>query len=116
MNNIFILAPICFGALVGWLSVYFIRKYKKFNVKTLCGTAGMFISGAGFCSLPFLYKSELGAVSIMYYLLGTSIGFFVHWIYQLIISLWLNRKIVSKKIKYFLLSDCNLPDDKKSNK
>ena len=46
----------------------------------------------------------------MYYLLGCSIGFFVHWLYQFIISFISRKGRISLK-DYSLLSSCNLSEE-----
>ena len=91
MDNIIIWAPLAFGAMIGWLSVYFIRKYKTFNENNLLKTAGMYLTGAGINSLPFIKDVIIGASCILYYMLGCSIGFFVHLIYQVAISFYVTK-------------------------
>ena len=110
MDNIVIWAPLAFGAMIGWLSVYFIRKYKKYDSKILWKTAGVFLGGVGLDSIGFILGSKYGVYCIMYYLLGCSIGFFVHWIYQFVISFISRKGRVSQK-DYSLLSSCNLSEE-----
>lgn len=95
--------------MIGWLSVYFIRKYKNHNAKTLWKTAGVFLMGVGLDSLGFIISTEKGVYCILYYMLGCSIGFFTHWFYQFIISL-ITRKNISLK-EYLLLSSCNFTEE-----
>lgn len=109
MEKIEIWAPLMFGAMIGWLSVYFIRKYKKHDSSALLKTAGMFLTGVGLDSLGFIISLKSGVYCILYYMFGCSIGFFVHWIYQFIISL-ITRKDLSLK-NYLLLSSCNLSEE-----
>lgn len=114
MDKIIIWAPLAFGAMVGWLSVYFIRKYKKYDSKTLWKTAGVFLAGVGLDSLGFIISSESGVICILYYMLGCSIGFFAHWIYQFVISFISRKGRVSQK-DYSLLSSCNLSEEEELN-
>lgn len=110
MDNIIIWAPLAFGAMIGWLAVYFIRKYKKYDSKILWKTAGVFLGGVGLDSIGFILGSKYGVYCIMYYLLGCSVGFFVHWIYQFVISFISRKGRVSQK-DYSLLSSCNLSEE-----
>lgn len=110
MDKIIIWAPLTFGAMIGWLSVYFIRKYKKYDSKILWKTAGVFLAGVGLDSLGFIISSESGVICILYYMLGCSIGFFAHWIYQFIISI-ISREGRKSLMDYSLLSSCNLSEE-----
>lgn len=110
MDNIVIWAPLAFGAMIGWLSVYFIRKYKKYDSEILWKTAGVFLAGVGLDSLGFIISSESGVICILYYMLGCSIGFFAHWIYQFIISI-ISREGRKSLMDYSLLSSCNLSEE-----
>lgn len=110
MDNIIIWAPLVFGAMIGWLSVYFIRKYKEYDAKILWKTAGVFLAGVGLDSLGFIISSESGVICILYYMIGCSIGFFAHWLYQFIISFISRKGRISLK-DYFLLSSCNLSEE-----
>lgn len=110
MDNIIIWAPLAFGAMIGWLAVYFIRKYKKYDGKILWKTAGVFLGGVGLDSIGFILGSKYGVYCIMYYLLGCSIGFFVHWIYQFTISI-VSREGRKSLMDYSLLSSCNLSEE-----
>ena len=78
INNIYIVAPIVFGLVIGWIVFYFIRQYKEYNVTNLKQTASAFIGGAGFCSLPFFADASIGSISIMCYLLGCGLGCILH--------------------------------------
>lgn len=110
MDKIIIWAPLAFGAMIGWLSVYFIRKYKTYNENNLLKTAGMYLTGAGINSLPFIKDEIIGASCILYYMLGCSIGFFIHLTYQVAISFYVTKGHKSLR-EYALLSSCNLPAD-----
>ena len=43
----------------------------------------MFYWRRGFYLIVFFSLNEIRLTSIMYYYLGSSLGFFLHWIYQL---------------------------------
>lgn len=110
MEKILIWSPLLFGVMIGWLSVYFIRKYKAHDANILWKTAGVFLTGAGIDSLSFVLGLEIGALCILYYMLGCAIGFFAHWIYQFVISIIARKNGVSIK-DYLLLSSCNLSEE-----
>lgn len=110
MDRIIIWAPLAFGAMIGWIAVYFIRKYKKFDGKILWKTSGVFLGGVGLDSIGFILGSKYGVYCIMYYLLGCSIGFFAHWIYQFIISI-ISREGRKSLMDYSLLSSCNISEE-----
>ena len=110
MEKILILSPILFGMMIGWLSVYFIRKYKAHDANILWKTAGVFLIGVGIDSLSFILGSETGALCILYYMLGCAVGFFLHWIYQFFVS-FITRKSGLSIADYLLLSSCNLSEE-----
>ena len=112
MEKIVIWAPLMFGAMIGWLSVYFIRKYKKYNTNVLWKTAGMFLAGVGLDSLGFIISSEYGVCCILCYMLGCAIGFFAHWFFQFIISIISGNGRKSLQ-DYDLLSSCNLMEEER---
>lgn len=112
MDKIIIWAPLMFGAMIGWLSVYFIRKYKKYDTTVLWKTAGMFLAGVGLDSLGFIISSEYGVCCILYYMLGCAIGFFAHWLFQFIISIISGNGRKSLQ-DYDLLSSCNLTEEER---
>lgn len=96
--------------MIGWLSVYFIRKYKNHDTAVLWKTAGVFLGGVGLDSIGFVLGTEYGVYCILYYLLGCSIGFFAHWLYQFIISI-VSGEGRKSLIDYSLLSSCNLTEE-----
>lgn len=110
MEKILILSPILSGVMIGWLSVYFIRKYKAHDANILWKTAGVFLIGVGIDSLSFILGSETGALCILYYMLGCAVGFFLHWIYQFFFS-FITRKSGLSIADYLLLSSCNLSEE-----
>lgn len=42
MDKLFIWPPMLFGAVIGWIVVYFIRQFKEYSHKTLFRTASVF--------------------------------------------------------------------------
>lgn len=110
METVLIWSPVLFGVMIGWLSVYFIRKYKTHDANILWKTAGVFLIGVGIDSLSFILGSEIGAMCILYYMLGCAVGFFVHWIYQFFVS-FISRKNGLSIKDYLLLSSCNLSEE-----
>lgn len=110
METVLIWSPVLFGVMIGWLSVYFIRKYKTHDANILWKTAGVFLIGVGIDSLSFILGSEIGALCILYYMLGCAVGFFMHWIYQFFVSI-ISRKSGLAIEDYLLLSSCNLSEE-----
>lgn len=108
-NWIFIVAPLIFGVVIGWITFYFIRLYKEYTVQNLLKTVSVFIGGVGFCSILFAVDSDIAGVSLMYYLLGCAIGFILHLIYQLIISISFRHKFCRTWDQYVIMSSCNIP-------
>ena len=108
MDNIFIWSPIIFGAAIGWLIVYFTRRFSDFTAGSLIKVASVSIGGTGFCSLTFIDSAEIGSRVIMFYLLGIGIGFFAHWIYQVVISFSLKDKFYNHRDLYDAFSGCSV--------
>lgn len=108
MNDIFIWSPVLFGAVIGWLIVYFTRRLSDFTANSLLKVAVVSVGGTGFCSLTFFESTQTGSIVIMYYLLGIGIGFFTHWIYQICISVCLRKKFYNHRELYDALSGCNV--------
>lgn len=108
MSGIYIWAPLMFGAMIGWIVTYYMRKYRDFSPRSLARTAGVFIGGVGFTSLSFFTGKDVGVISIMYYFLGSAVGFFLHWIYQLVVSFCFKAKFSSAWDQYALVSSCSL--------
>lgn len=108
ISGIYIWAPLMFGAMIGWIVTYYMRKYRDFSYRSLLKTVGVFTGGAGFTSLSFLTGNEIGVTSIMYYFLGSSVGFFLHWIYQLVVSFCFKAKFANSWDQYALVSSCSL--------
>ena len=108
ISGIYIWAPLMFGAMIGWIVTYYMRKYRDFSPWSLVKTAGVFIGGVGFASLSFFTGNEIGVISIMCYFLGSAVGFFLHWIYQLVVSICFKSKFSSAWDQYLLVSSCSL--------
>ena len=106
---IFIVVPLIFEVVIGWITFYFIWLYKDYTVQYLWKTALVFIGGVGICSVLFAVGSDIAGVSLMYYLLGCAIGFILHLIYQLIISISFRYKFCRTWDQYVIMSSCNIP-------
>lgn len=78
MGMITICAPLSFGVMMGWISANFIRKEKEYEYKGMWKTAGGFLTGVALSSWGFIISPEMGVEGIMYYMMGHSIGFFLH--------------------------------------
>ncbi len=108
-NDIFIVAPLIFGTVIGWITFYFMRLYREYTVQNLLKTVSVFIEGIGICSILFTVDSDMAGVSLMFYLLGCAIGFILHPIYQLIISISFRNKFCRTWDQYVIMSSCNIP-------
>ena len=108
-NCVFIVAPLIFGVVIGWITFYFMRLYKEYTVQNLLKTVSVFIGGVGICSILFAVGSDIAGVSLMYYLLGCAIGFILHLIYQLIVSVFFRHKFCRTWDQYVIMSSCNIP-------
>lgn len=109
VEKIFMVSPLIFGGVIGWITFYFIRLYKEHTVQHFIKTVSAFISGVGICSILFAVDSDIAKVSLMYYLLGCAIGFIVHLIYQLIISISFRHKFCRTWDQYVIMSSCSIP-------
>ncbi len=109
-NWIFIVAPLIFGIVIGWITFYFLRLYKEYTAQTLLKTVSVFVGGVGICSILFAVGPDIAGMSLMYYLFGCAIGFILHLIYQLIISLSFQHKFC-KWDQYVIMSSCNIPKE-----
>lgn len=115
MEDLMIWAPLLFGAIIGWIVFYFIRKYEKFNAKDLGLTIAAFIGGDIFTFLLFIFSQVEDKTFHLWYLLGFSIGFIIHLIYQFIISICFNKKRFNYRARYQLMSGCNISAEEKEN-
>lgn len=110
MLHLVFIAFFLLGTVVGWLVVYFVRKYKDYTPRVLRDTALLFFGGACLDLFLALMDKELCLVSLMAYVIGAAIAFFVHWIYQLIIAKVTAPKFLDPRSKYALFSGCSLPE------
>lgn len=102
-----------FGAVIGWLVVYFVRKYKKYNPKVLRDSMVLFLSGGCMDLLLFLMDKQAALYAFAAYLVGISTAFFLHWIYQFIVAKITAPNFMDPRSKYELFSGCNLSDEEK---
>ena len=114
MLHFVFIAMFLFGAVIGWLVVYFVRKYKEYNPKVLKDTALLFLGGVCLDSLFAFMDKTLWLSAVMAYIIGFAAAFFVHWIYQLIVAKMMAPKFLDARSKYSLFSGCNLPSEKKN--
>lgn len=111
MLQLVFIAFFLLGSVVGWLVVYFVRKYKDYAPRVLRDTALLFFGGACLDLFLALMDKELCLVSLMAYVIGATVAFFVHWIYQLIIVKVTAPKFLDPRSKYALFSGCSLPEE-----
>ena len=71
------------GAVIGWLVVYFVRKYKKYNPKVLRDSMVLLLGGGCMDFLLSLIDKQVALYAFAAYLIGLATAFFLHWIYQL---------------------------------
>lgn len=102
-----------FGAVIGWLVVYFVRKYKKYNPKVLRDTIVLFLGGGCMDLLLSLIDKQTALYAFAAYLIGIATTFFLHWIYQFIVAKITAPKFMDSRSKYELFSGCSLSDTEK---
>ena len=102
-----------FGATVGWLIVYFVRKYKEHNPKGLRETIVLFLGGGCMELLWSLIDKQVALYAFIAYIIGFATAFFLHWIYQLIVAKITAPKFMDPRSKYELFSGCSLSDTEK---
>ena len=102
------------GAVIGWLVVYFVRKYKKYNPKALRDTIVLFLGGGCLDLLLSLIDKQIALYAFAAYLIGFGTAFFLHWIYQFIIAKITAPKFMDPRSKYELFSGCSLSDTEKN--
>ncbi|WOG04590.1 hypothetical protein RJT11_03430 [Segatella copri] len=102
-----------FGATVGWLIVYFVRKYKEHNPKGLRETIVLFLGGGCMELLLSLIDNQVALYAFIAYIIGFATAFFLHWIYQFIVAKITAPKFLDPRSKYELFSGCNLSDTEK---
>lgn len=102
-----------FGAAVGWLIVYFVRKYKEHNPKGLRETIVLFLGGGCMELLLSLIDKQVALYAFNAYIIGFVVAFFLHWIYQFIVAKITAPQFMDPRSKYELFSGCSLSDTEK---
>ena len=113
MLQIIFISVFLFGAVVGWLVVYFVRKYKKYNPKVLRDSMVLFLGGGCMDLLLSLIDKQTALYAFAAYLIGIATAFFLHWIYQFIVAKITAPNFMDPRSKYELFSGCNLSDEEK---
>lgn len=116
MLQIIFISVFLFGAVIGWLVVYFVRKYKDYNSKVLRDTIVLFLGGGCMDLLLSLIDKQTALYAFAAYLIGLAIAFFLHWVYQLIVAKMTAPKFMDPRNKYDLFSGCNLSDKEKDER
>lgn len=101
------------GAVIGWLMVYFVRKYKEYNPKVLRDSMVLLLGGGCMDFLLSLIDKQAALYAFAAYLIGLATAFFLHWIYQLIVAKITAPKFMDPRSKYELFSGCSLSDTEK---
>lgn len=101
------------GAVIGWLVVYFVRKYKEYNPKVLRDSMVLLLGGGCMDFLLSLIDKQVALYAFAAYLIGLATAFFFHWIYQLIVAKITAPKFMDPRSKYELFSGCSLSDTEK---
>ena len=101
------------GAVIGWLVVYFVRKYKDHNPKGLRDAIMLFLGGGCLDLLLSLIDKQVAIDAFTAYIIGFATAFFLHWIYQLIVAKITAPKFMDPRSKYELFSGCSLSDTEK---
>ena len=102
------------GAVVGWLVVYFVRKYKEHSPKALRDTIVLFLGGGCLDLLLSLIDKQTALYAFAAYLIGFGTAFFLHWIYQFIVAKITAPIFMNPRSKYDLFSGCNLSEEEKN--
>lgn len=114
MLQIIFISVFLFGAVIGWLVVYFVRKYKDYNSKVLRDTIMLFLGGGCMEILLSLIDKQTALYAFAAYLIGIATAFFLHWIYQFIVAKITAPNFMDPRSKYELFSGCNLSDEEKN--
>ena len=101
------------GAVIGWLVVYFVRKYKDHTPKGLRETIVLFLGGGCLDLLLSLIDKQVAINAFTAYIIGFAAAFFLHWIYQFIVAKITAPKFMDPRSKYELFSGCSLSDTEK---
>ena len=110
MLRIIFISVFLFGAVIGWLVVYFVRKYKNYNPKVLRDTIVLFLGGGCMDLLLSLIDKQTALYAFAAYLIGIATAFFLHWIYQFIVAKITAPNFMDPRSKYELFSGCSLSD------
>lgn len=113
MLRIIIISVFLFGAVIGWLVVYFVRQYKDYNPKALRDSMVLFLGGGCLDLLLSLIDKQAALYAFAAYLIGIAVAFFLHLIYQFIVAKITAPKFMDPRSKYELFSGCNLSDKEK---
>lgn len=113
MLRIILISVFLLGAVIGWLVVYFVRKYKDHNPKGLRETIVLFLGGGCLDLLLSPIDKQIALYAFSAYILGFAIAFFLHWIYQFIVAKITAPKFMDPRSKYELFSGCSLSDTEK---
>lgn len=114
MLRIILISVFLFGAVIGWLVVYFVRKYKDHNPKGLRETIVLFLGGGCLDFLLTLIDKQIALYAFSAYIVGFATAFFLHWIYQFIVAKITAPKFMDPRSKYELFSGCSLSDTEKN--
>ena len=114
MLQIVFISVFLFGAVIGWLVVYFVRKYKDYNPKALRDSLLLFLGGGCMELLLTLIDKYAALYAFAAYLIGLAIAFFLHWIFQLIVAKITVPKFMDPRSKYELFSGCSFSDTEKN--
>lgn len=114
MLQIVFISVFLFGSVIGWLVVYFVRKYKDYNPKALRDSLLLFLGGGCMELLLTLIDKHAALYAFAAYLIGLAIAFFLHWIFQLIVAKITAPKFMDPRSKYELFSGCSLSDTEKN--
>ena len=101
------------GAVIGWLVVYFVRKYKEYNTKVLRDSMVLLLGGGCMDFLLSLIDKQVALYAFIAYIIGFATAFFLHWIYQFIVAKITAPKFMDPRSKYELFSGCSLSDTEK---
>lgn len=78
MLHLIFIAMFLFGSVIGWLVVYFVRKYKEYNPKVLKDTALLFLGGVCLDSLFAFMDKTIWITAVMSYIIGFASAFFIY--------------------------------------
>lgn len=113
MLQIICISIFLLGAVIGWLVVYFVRKYKEYNPKVLRDSMVLLLGGGCMDFLLSLIDKQVALYAFAAYLIGLATAFFLHWIYQFIVAKITAPKFMDPRCKYELFSGCSLSDTEK---